>query len=113
MTSKGPCEGARGFEQRISGDPLFLTLQQEVTIKFDVEEDEEGEKVRRASIKGLLKKDTEEPVLPVTFRELLSLNAPDWPFVVVGVLFSFVQGTFFPVISVLFSNILRVWNCVC
>ena len=83
-----------------------------MTIKFDTAEDEDGEKGRRASIKGLLKKDT-EVVPPVTFRQLLALNLPDWPFVAVGVILSGVLGTFFPVISILFSNILKVCTCVC
>ena len=83
-----------------------------MTIKFDTAEDEDGEKVRRASIKGLLKKDPEEAVRPVTFKELLRLNVPDWPFVLVGVLFSGALGTFFPIISILFSNILSVCECL-
>ena len=52
----------------------------------------------------------EDPLVQVTFRELLRLNKPDWYLVVVGVVSSGLIGALFPVMSILFSNVLEVRN---
>ena len=44
----------------------------------------------------------------VGFFELLALNKPDWPLVVIGVLMSAIIGTLYPLSAVLFSEILQV-----
>ena len=49
-----------------------------------------------------------DPLVEVTFKELLKLNLPDWYLVVSGVLASAILGALFPVMSILFSGILEV-----
>ena len=49
-----------------------------------------------------------ENVPDVSYLQLLKLNKPDWILVVIGVFFSAVIGCLFPVISILFSEVLRV-----
>lgn len=44
----------------------------------------------------------------VSFKELLLLNKPDWPLVLIGVILSAVAGCLFPLMAVLFGEILRV-----
>ena len=52
--------------------------------------------------------DVTGPPAEVTFRELLKLNLPDWYLVVLGILASGIFGALFPIISILFSDILQV-----
>lgn len=90
------------------------------------EEEEEGEEATpndeevgkgvktKSSVKHLVKKrpkkakSSDQESTPPTFVELLKLNKPDWPFVLVGVIFSAIIGCLFPLQAVLFSDILRV-----
>ena len=44
----------------------------------------------------------------VSFKELLKLNRPDWPLVLVGVILSSFIGCLFPLMAVLFGEVLRV-----
>lgn len=44
----------------------------------------------------------------VSFKDLLLLNKPDWPLVLIGVVASAATGALFPAMSPLFSEILRV-----
>ena len=44
----------------------------------------------------------------VSFSQLLKLNKPDWVLVLIGVLFSALIGCLFPIVSLLFSEVLRV-----
>ena len=44
----------------------------------------------------------------IPFIKLLKLNLPDWPLVLTGVLMSAVIGALFPLMSILFSEMLRV-----
>ena len=41
-------------------------------------------------------------------RDLLKLNAPDWPLVTTGVIMSAAVGCLFPLMSILFSEMLEV-----
>ena len=50
----------------------------------------------------------EDPLVQVTFKELLRLNKPDWLLVVVGVVSSGLIGALFPLMSILFSSVLEV-----
>ena len=63
---------------------------------------------KRKSILGRMLSETKEKPPEVSFQQLLKLNKPDWVFVVTGVLFSALIGCLFPVISILFSEALRV-----
>ena len=44
----------------------------------------------------------------ISFLELLRLNKPDWPIVLLGVVASAVIGTLFPIMAPHFSEVLRV-----
>ena len=44
----------------------------------------------------------------MSFAELLKLNKPDWLLVLVGVIGSAVLGILFPLLAILFSNVLAV-----
>lgn len=55
-----------------------------------------------------------EKVQKVPFTQLLKLNKPDWVFVLIGVLCSALIGCLFPLMAILFSEVLRVSNwCDC
>ena len=42
------------------------------------------------------------------FLELIKLNFPDWPFVLMGIILSAIVGCLFPLMSILFSELLDV-----
>ncbi len=44
----------------------------------------------------------------VSTKELFQLNMPDWPLVLTGIILSAFIGTLFPLMAVLFSDVLRV-----
>lgn len=85
------------------------------TVRFvGVEEHEPEVRKRRGSLKEMLhrrrkrSKEEKEEYPPVSFKELLKLNVPDWPFVLVGVLASGMIGAMFPLMAILFSDVLEV-----
>ena len=47
----------------------------------------------------------------VPMRELLKANAKEWPFILLGILGSIIQGSAFPVFAIVFGEILRVSLC--
>ena len=47
-------------------------------------------------------------VVQVKFKDLLKLNAPDWPLVTTGIIMSAVVGCLFPLMSIFFSEMLEV-----
>ncbi|KAJ2954416.1 hypothetical protein O0L34_g2683 [Tuta absoluta] len=49
------------------------------------------------------KEEDDEEVKPISDLELLRLNAPEWPYMVVGSIAAFMQGACFPVFAVLFG----------
>ncbi|CAK1588202.1 unnamed protein product [Parnassius mnemosyne] len=49
------------------------------------------------------KEDDDEEVKPVSDWQLLKLNAPEWPYIVVGSIAAFVQGACFPAFALLFG----------
>ena len=65
-------------------------------------------KLARLSHKRNKEEGKNEELKKVKFKELLALNKPDWPFVVVGVIASAFIGIFFPAMAPLFSELLRV-----
>ncbi|CAH2103160.1 unnamed protein product [Euphydryas editha] len=48
-------------------------------------------------------KDDDEEVKPVSDWQLLKLNAPEWPYIVIGSIAAFIQGSCFPVFALLFG----------
>ncbi len=79
-------------------------------------EDEKGDvsKMRPSTLRRLVKRrhkvrDTDtQAAREMSFLELLALNKPDWPLVVIGVIMSAIVGVLFPLMAVLFSEVLRV-----
>ena len=49
-----------------------------------------------------------EVVPDVSLKELIKYNAPDWIFILIGIVFSTVNGAIFPVIAVPSSQIVKV-----
>ncbi|CAH2216402.1 jg19602, partial [Pararge aegeria aegeria] len=49
------------------------------------------------------KQDNDEEVKPVSDWQLLKLNAPEWPFIVIGSIAAFIQGSCFPMFALLFG----------
>ena len=49
----------------------------------------------------------------VKFKDLLKLNAPDWHLVTTGIIMSTAVGCLFPLMSILFSQMLEVCVCAC
>ena len=82
-------------------------------VKFDVEK---GEAFKHPKLKwGRSKhwrKLQEEGVQEVSFRELVKLNLPDWYLLLMGIICSAIIGALFPILSVLFSEILRVGQSI-
>ena len=78
-------------------------------VKFDVEE---GEFPRRRKSKWgkskCQRKLEEEGIQEVPFKEFIKLNLPDWHFVLIGIICSAIIGALFPLMSILFSEVLRV-----
>ena len=75
------------------------------------EEEEEGLSTRKR--RSLLsrrqrKRKEKESLPPVSFLELLKLNIPDWYLVLIGIICSALFGCLFPLMSILFSEVLRV-----
>lgn len=105
------------------GKPLPLPQVDEP--EEEVVEEEEGKeddrakvKMRPSTVRRLVRrrqKVREEDLKqkPVTFRELLKLNLPDWPLVLIGVIMSAIIGVLFPLQAILFSDILRVRSSGC
>ena len=50
----------------------------------------------------------EEEVSKIRWQELFKLNIPDLPFVLVGVIGSAIIGSLFPLMAILFSDVLEV-----
>ena len=67
--------------------------------------------IRRSTLTKMVRRRhrTKKEKLPkVSFRELLKLNKPDWLFVLIGVICSAMIGCLFPLMAILFSDVLRV-----
>lgn len=81
-----------------------LEIPEEVTTKG---------KVRRSrNLRQILRRhkvpEADKELRRVTFRELLALNKPDWFLVVSGIIVSAIVGALFPLLAILFGEILRV-----
>nr|QCO93568.1 ATP-binding cassette subfamily B member 2 [Chilo suppressalis] len=59
--------------------------------------------VYNADIESENENEDDEEVKPVSDWELLKLNAPEWPLIVIGSLAAFIQGACFPVFALLFG----------
>ena len=89
-----------------------MRFEEEELEDVEVEEELEVKGKRRTSLRRLMKRQKQEEdefkPPPVSFLELLKLNAPDWPFVLIGVVFSAIIGCLFPLMAILFSTALQV-----
>lgn len=63
---------------------------------------------RRRSAEKVEINNDEDPLVEVKFKELLKLNGPDWYLVVPGIIFAGIQGAMFPLMAILFSDVLGV-----
>lgn len=72
--------------------------------------------IRRSTLRkmvGRRHRTKKEKIEKVSFMELIKLNKPDWPFVLIGVICSAVIGCLFPLMAILFSGVLAVSLPVC
>lgn len=86
--------------------------EEEIEEAHDVEGGETN--VRRSTMRRMLgrRHRTKKEKLPtVPFRELLKLNKPDWHLVLTGVVCSAIVGCLFPLMAILFSDVLDVSTC--
>ena len=82
-----------------------------VEVEDDAEEGGTSKRHSRGSWWKLLwkKKAAGDEDLPqISFWELLKLNQKDWYLVLVGVVMSAILGCLFPILAILFSDVLRV-----
>ncbi|XP_031432825.1 ATP-dependent translocase ABCB1-like [Clupea harengus] len=54
-------------------------------------------------------KKEKEKVADIPFKRILALNKPEWPYLVVGLLASFVGGAVYPCVAILFAKIIGVF----
>ena len=80
----------------------------------EVRDEESGEvHIRRSTLTKMLgrRHRTKKEQLPkVSFMQLLRLNKPDWLLVLIGVICSAIIGCLFPLMAILFSEVLAVSN---
>lgn len=74
---------------------------------------EDSPKIRKTTIRRLVRRrnkipDADKQLKEVSAVELLKFNKPDWPLVLIGVIMSAIVGALFPLMAVLFSEVLRV-----
>ena len=62
----------------------------------------------RRSIKYRHMSEKEKELPQLSFWELLKLNKPDWYFVVIGITMSALIAAMYPLLSIAFSEVLRV-----
>lgn len=79
----------------------------------EVTPDEEAGEIhhRRSTMTKMLRRRhraKKEKLPKVPFKELLKLNRPDWLFVLMGVICSAIIGCLFPLMAILFSDVLEV-----
>lgn len=81
------------------------------------DEEVSGTHIKNSTMKKMLGRRhriKKEKVQRVPFTQLLKLNKPDWLLVLIGVLCSAVIGCLFPLMAILFSEVLRVSHlCDC
>ncbi|XP_047217709.1 ATP-binding cassette, sub-family B (MDR/TAP), member 4 isoform X2 [Girardinichthys multiradiatus] len=69
-----------------------------------------GEKGDKAKAKDDEEKtEEEEDVPPVSFFKVLSLNASEWPYILVGLICAIINGAIQPLFAILFSKIITVF----
>lgn len=52
----------------------------------------------------------DKEIPPASFIRLLKVNTPEWWLIIIGVLAAMVNGSVFPVYSILFGEVLRVFG---
>ncbi|KAJ8415863.1 hypothetical protein AAFF_G00404200 [Aldrovandia affinis] len=66
-------------------------------------------KSRKQCKKSAKEKKEEEPVPHIPYSRILALNKPEWPYLLVGMLFSLVGGAVYPCVAILFAKIIGVF----
>ena len=99
---------------------VLLTQGSEPEDEEETEEAHDAEvgetNVRRSTMRKMLgrrHRAKKEKLPKVPFKELLKLNKPDWHLVLVGVICSAIVGCLFPLMAILFSDVLDVSRRVC
>uniref|UniRef100_A0A3B4DH40 ATP-binding cassette sub-family B member 5 n=1 Tax=Pygocentrus nattereri TaxID=42514 RepID=A0A3B4DH40_PYGNA len=64
---------------------------------------------RRSSKNSKRKKSESEKAPGIPFRKILALNKPEWPYLLVGTLASFLGGAVYPCVAILFAKIIGVF----
>lgn len=54
-------------------------------------------------------KEEKEKLPDIPFKSILALNKPEWPYLMVGILASFVGGAVYPCVAILFAKIIGVF----
>ncbi|XP_034163847.2 ATP-dependent translocase ABCB1 isoform X1 [Pangasianodon hypophthalmus] len=67
------------------------------------------QKKKSKKSKSKKEKKEKEKVTDVPFTRILALNKPEWPYMMVGVLASFVGGAVYPCVAILFAKIIGVF----
>ena len=64
----------------------------------------------KKQVSSKLQEEWDKEIPPVSLGRLLKVNAPEWWLIIVGVLAAMVNGSVFPVYSILFGEVLRVFQ---
>ncbi|XP_036393962.1 ATP-dependent translocase ABCB1 [Megalops cyprinoides] len=107
------------------GDTFDDSSEEENEAHQNQEVSENGELERTNSVRNSLRrrstkkksrrskksaKEEKKEVLPeVSFGRILALNKPEWPYLVIGTLFSLVGGAVYPCVAILFAKIIGVF----
>ena len=64
----------------------------------------------KKQVSSKLQEEWDKEIPPASFLRLLKVNAPEWWLIIIGVLAAIVNGSVFPVYSILFGEVLRVFQ---
>ncbi|MEQ2181194.1 hypothetical protein GOODEAATRI_008865 [Goodea atripinnis] len=88
-------------------EPPLLRRKSTRGSSFAASAGEKGDKAKAKDDKE--KTEEEEDVPPVSFFEVLSLNASEWPYILVGLICAIINGAIQPLFAILFSKIITVF----
>ncbi|KAI4873021.1 hypothetical protein NFI96_023271 [Prochilodus magdalenae] len=86
-----------------------LNLQRKSSKRKSTKKKKSKEPKKPKKSKAEKKKKKEEKGPEVPFSKILALNKPEWPYVMVGTVASFVGGAVYPCVGILFAKIIGVF----
>ncbi|KAI4891632.1 hypothetical protein NFI96_028241 [Prochilodus magdalenae] len=89
-----------------------LNLQRKPSKRKSTKKKKSKEPKKPKKSKAEKKKKKEEKGPEVPFSKILALNKPEWPYVMVGTVASFVGGAVYPCVGILFAKIIGVSTCL-